>query len=116
MQGQIQIFDPLAMAAVGMTNRSICASTNADSVVFKFLMTNKQVCCGQNKYLHRTQNVCDLFSHYPLKCNIYLGIQFLSVLVKAPLSFITVSIPEQMSFRCEKSIISKMSPVVIWVD
>lgn len=56
------------------------------------------------------------FSHYTLKCNIYLGIQFHSVLLKAPFSFITVSIPEQMSFRCEKSIISKTSPVVIWVD
>lgn len=43
MQGQIQIFDPLAMTAVGMTNRSICASNNADNVVFKFLMTNRCV-------------------------------------------------------------------------
>lgn len=69
------------------------------------------------KPLHKKQNVyMIIFSHYTLKCNIYLGIRLPSVLMKAPLSFITVSIPEQMSFRCEKSIISKMSPVVIWVD
>lgn len=60
--------------------------------------------------------IWNFFSHYTLKCNIYLGIQLHSVLLKAPLSFITVSIPEQMSFRCEKSIIPKTSPVVIWVD
>lgn len=69
------------------------------------------------KSLQKKQDVyMKFFSHYTLKCNIYLGIQFHSVLLKAPLSFITVSIPEQMSFRCEKSIISKMSSVVIWVD
>lgn len=44
MQGQIWIFDPLAITAIGMTNRSICASNNADNVVFESLMTNKQIC------------------------------------------------------------------------
>lgn len=44
MQGQIRIFDPLAITAIGMTNRSICASNNADNVAFESLMTNKQIC------------------------------------------------------------------------
>lgn len=44
MQGQIQIFDPLAIAAIDMTNKSICVSNHADNVVFKSLMTNKQIC------------------------------------------------------------------------
>lgn len=44
MQGQIWIFDPLAITAIGMTNRSICASNNADNVAFESLMTNKQIC------------------------------------------------------------------------
>lgn len=47
MQGQLRIFDPLAITAIGMTNRSICASNNADNVAFESLMTNRYVCCGR---------------------------------------------------------------------
>lgn len=44
MQGQIWVFDPLAIDAIDMTNRSICVSNHADNVVFKSLMTNKKIC------------------------------------------------------------------------
>lgn len=119
-QGQIWIFDPPARAAIDMTNRSICVSNYADYVTFKSLMTNKQIHTLWKKirslFQKSTMFIWNFFSHYTLKCNIYLGTQFHYVLLKAPLSFITVSIPEQMSFRCEKSIIPKTSPVVIWVD
>lgn len=47
MQGQTWIFDPLAIAAIDMTNRSICVSNHADNVVFKSLMTNRYVHCGR---------------------------------------------------------------------
>lgn len=119
-QGQIWIFDLPARASVDTTNRSICVSNHADNVVFKSLMINKQMHTLWKKIRSLFQKsrmfIWNSFSHYTLKCTIYLGIQFHSVLLKAPLSFITVSIPEQMSFRCEKSIISKTLPVVIWVD
>jgi len=32
------------IAGIDMTNRSICVSNHADNVVFKYLMTNKQMC------------------------------------------------------------------------
>lgn len=103
--GQIWVFDPPTGAALDMTNRSICVSNYADNVIFKSLMTNKQICTLWKKIRCLFQKsmmfIWNFFSHYTLKCNIYLGIQLHFVLLKAPLSFITVSIPEQMSFRCE---------------